>query len=587
MRHIIFGAISFILVLAWTGTAWPQPEPQSKNNALPQGTKDVPKRPSRYANDPPPTKNIVYKKVGERELSLHVFEPAGQEPTAKRPAIVFFHGGAWTIGNPDQFYYQCDYLAKRGMWAASAEYRLTAPGAGVRIADIVLDAKDAVRYVRSHAGDLGIDPNRIAAGGGSAGGHLAAATAVAPEANPPGAVSGKANLLVLFNPALFYPSAGKTVTLEQFTKDTPPAILFYGTKDDMLHYGNDCLAQAQRLGFTLQLFTAKDAGHSFFNDQPWRDLTLYESDRFLARPGYLKGPPTVGPRPGKELDEVKKPLDPKDLPAPKEKSALQRAAVTPTFSAEEAKKQQEDWAAKLKLPVEATNKIGMKLILIPPAGAALPKPYYLGKYEVTQREWEEVMGYNPSQYNPKHVKLAGMDTSRFPVERVSWFDSLEYCNKLSEREGLKPYYELTATKRDGKQIDDADVKILGGNGYHIPTGVEWEHACRAGTKTKYFCGDKDEDLLDYGRSRENSGGRTHAVGEKKPNAFGLYDMHGNVREWNEEVLTYPTTGAPERVTRGGNATNPAATSAVSHRTRYGPASRTNQSYGLRVARLPE
>src|SRR6185369_15855134 len=196
-------------------------EPESKNNAPSPGANAAPKRPSRFANDPPPTKKIVFKKIGERELSLHVFEPVGQEPTGKRPAIVFFHGGAWAIGNPDQFYYQCDYLAKRGLWAASAEYRLTGQGTGVKIADIVLDAKDAVRYVRAHAGDLGIDPDRIAAAGGSAGGHLAAATAVAPEENPPGTVSGKANLLVLFNPALFYPSAGKTVTLEQFTKDTP------------------------------------------------------------------------------------------------------------------------------------------------------------------------------------------------------------------------------------------------------------------------------------------------------------------------------------------------------------------------------
>ena len=288
-------------------------EPESKNNALPPGTEGGPGQPnSRYAKDPQPAKKIVYKKAGGWELALHLFEPAGPAPAGKRPAIVFFHGGAWQIGDPNQFYYQCDYLAKRGLWAASADYRLMVPGAGTKISDIVLDAKDAIRYVRSHAEELGIDPDRIAAAGGSAGGHLAAATSVVPEENPPGTASGKANLLVLFNPALFYPSAGKTVTLEQFTKDTPPAILFYGTKDDMLQYGTDCLAQSKRLGNTLRLMTAKDAGHSFFNDQPWRNRTLYEADRFLAQHGYVEGAPSVVPRTGKwELDEVTEPAAPK------------------------------------------------------------------------------------------------------------------------------------------------------------------------------------------------------------------------------------------------------------------------------------
>jgi len=263
--------------------------------------------------------------------------------------------------------------------------------------------------------------------------------------------------------------------------------------------------------------------------------------------------------------------------------------VPPTFGEKEAKRQQADWAAKLKLPVEVENKIGMKLRLIPP-GDGVAKAFYLGKYEVTQGEWvREVMGYNPSWFVPKNPsvadKVAGLDTSKFPVEQVSWFDSVEFCNKLSELEGMKPYYELTVTKRsgkDGKQIDEAEVKILGGSGYHIPTDAEWEHGCRAGTITKYHCGDKDEDLLEYAWFEQNSGGRIHAVGEKKPNAFGLYDMHGNVREWNEEILTKAGTGAPERFLRGGIWSNDAHTCAVTTRLRYVPA--RNFNHGLRVAR---
>ena len=264
-----------------------------------------------------------------------------------------------------------------------------------------------------------------------------------------------------------------------------------------------------------------------------------------------------------------------------------------TFGEKEAKKQQDDWAAKLKLPVEAENKIGMKLRLIPP-GDGVAKPIYLGKYEVTQGEWQQVMGYNPSEFGPNGPRKAdveGMDTSKFPVENVNWFDSAEFCNKLSEREGLKPYYQLTVARRlkDGKHIEEAAVKILGGSGYHIPTDAEWELGCRAGTKTKYHCGDKDEDVLDYAWIDKNSDGRTHAVGEKKSNAFGLYDMHGNVHEWNEEMLTNAETGAPERVIRGGSWRGPAGECALNHRFRRGPAYRFDFSslLGLRVARVAD
>jgi len=256
-----------------------------------------------------------------------------------------------------------------------------------------------------------------------------------------------------------------------------------------------------------------------------------------------------------------------------------------TFEEKEAKKQQDEWAAKLKLPVEAENKIGMKMILIPPAGTALPKAYYLGKFEVTQGEWEKVMGFNPSGFGPTHPKVTGMDTSKFPVEQVSWFDSVEFCNKLSEQEGMKPYYDLKVTKRAGKQIEEGEVKILGGSGYHIPTDVEWDRGCRAGTKTTYHFGDKDEDLLGHAWFDKNSDGRTHAVGEKKPNGFGLYDMHGNVWEWNEEMLTNADTKAPERVHRGGSWSSTAGSCAVSNRNRLVPARRYYDN-GLRLAQVP-
>jgi len=262
-------------------------------------------------------------------------------------------------------------------------------------------------------------------------------------------------------------------------------------------------------------------------------------------------------------------------------------AVSPPSDEKEAKKQQEEWATKLKLPVEATSKLGMKMILIPPVGKALPKAYYLGKYEVTQGEWEKVMGYNPSAFGPTNAKVVGLDTSKFPVEQVSWYDSVEFCNKLSEKEGLQPYYDLKVTKRvgkDGKQIEDAQVKILGGSGYHIPTDAEWTHGCAAGSKTRYHFGDKDEQLPDYAWFVVNSDGPPHVVGEKKPNGFGLYDMHGNVREWNEEMLSNSATGAPERVSGGGDWHSPARYCAVNSRHRSGPADR-NYAIGLRVARV--
>src|ERR1051325_11705081 len=118
---------------------------------------------------------FTYKKTAEKELQIFVHFPADWKPTDARPAMVFFFGGGWTKGNPGQFLKQAEYFASRGLVTARADYRLNI---GPPLA--VEDAKSAIRYVRSHAKEFGIDPSRIIGSGGSAGGHLAAATALCP-----------------------------------------------------------------------------------------------------------------------------------------------------------------------------------------------------------------------------------------------------------------------------------------------------------------------------------------------------------------------------------------------------------------------
>ena len=182
--------------------------------------------------------------------------------------------------------------------------------------------------------------------------------------------------------------------------------------------------------------------------------------------------------------------------------------------------------------------------------------FYIGKYEVTQAEYQELMGSNPSYFK-------GPD---LPVEQVSWLNAIEYCNKLSESEGLEPAYTV-----DGQNISWQ----RSANGYRLPTEAEWEYACRGGTTTPFNIGDNiTVNQVNYDGNRPYNNGakgayrqKTMSAGSFLPNSFGLYDMHGNVGEWcwdwyaeylrDETVDPAGAASGTHRVFRGGSWNNAA------------------------------
>ncbi|NQT40137.1 MAG: alpha/beta hydrolase fold domain-containing protein, partial [Planctomycetes bacterium] len=189
----------------------------------------------------------VYKTVGDVKLNMYIFTPEGHKATDRRAAIVFFFGGGWQGGSPKQFHEHSKYLASRGMVAMAADYRVGSRH-GVKAVQCVADAKSAVRWIRTNAERLGVDPSRIAAGGGSAGGHLAAATGTVPGLDEPGedaSVSSVPNAMVLFNPVYDNSTNGygnsrvkdywtEFSPLHNIDKDTPPAIVFFGSKEKLV-----------------------------------------------------------------------------------------------------------------------------------------------------------------------------------------------------------------------------------------------------------------------------------------------------------------------------------------------------------------
>jgi formylglycine-generating enzyme required for sulfatase activity len=237
-------------------------------------------------------------------------------------------------------------------------------------------------------------------------------------------------------------------------------------------------------------------------------------------------------------------------------------------------------------PKEITNSIGMKLVLIPKGTfmmgspeseerrvgnetqheVTISKDYYLGVYEVTQAQYEKMMGKNPSRFQGDNLRG---DSANHPVEQVSWEDAVDFCNKLSD---------LPEEKKAGRV-------------YRLPTEAEWEYACRAGSKSAYSFGEGSKSLGDYAWFDQNSNRQTHPVGEKKANAWGLYDMHGNVWEWCSDWYgQYPkgavsdpvgTRESSNRVFRGGSWYDHFEYCRSARRLGYFPSGRDD--FGFRVA----
>jgi acetyl esterase/lipase len=240
-------------------------------------------------------------------LNLHVFNPQGHTPAGNRPAIVFFFGGSWVGGTPQQFYPQARAFADHGLVAMSAEYRTR-----ITPFECVEDGKSAIRWVRQHAGDLGLDPDRIVAAGGSAGGHVALCAGMIEGHEDKGedlSISSLPNAMILYNPVVDTSETGFGMTqvgaarkteispCHHVRKGIAPTLIFHGTSDSTVPFENveRFTRLMKKAGNVCMLVPFDKRDHAFFNSSAFLptnreddfNKTMEESVTFLTTLGFL------------------------------------------------------------------------------------------------------------------------------------------------------------------------------------------------------------------------------------------------------------------------------------------------------------
>lgn len=251
------------------------------------------------------TRVVVYKKVGDRELHLNIFEPEGFQRTDRRACFLTIHGGGWGGLSPRRQYPFAAHFAQLGLVSIAIEYRLFDRGAGTTVFDCVKDSRSAMRYVRAHAAELGIDPQKIIANGGSAGGHLAAGTALfdgVDEAGEDTSVSSVPNAMVLYFPVIDTSAEGygaakigprwrELSPLHHVRPGVPPTLILHGTGDTVTPFkGAQAFHDAMLMaGNRCELVPTEGAVHGYLmRDRARYEEALQRTEKFLATLGFVE-----------------------------------------------------------------------------------------------------------------------------------------------------------------------------------------------------------------------------------------------------------------------------------------------------------